>query len=211
MIAVLRDQHVRQKAGPGPAALDRPRRQGRLVEAFAAAAGQARPHDALHHEAAGDVLQFLGHILAQSLEMPAAVRAAFAWREDRLLARQMIRQGAAPGLLLRRRRWFGQRLGRLGDLLVLQGELELVESFRRGAEAPPAQTRKLMLELLDQQIAVAQLGVPRRQFGPGGQHHRLQCSDVVRQGMGFGEHGGSLPERVAEGKPESTQPVVKMP
>ena len=170
------------------------------MEAFAAAADQARPDDALHHEAAGDVLQLFGDIVAQPLETSAAVRAALARREDRLFARQMIRQGPAPGLLLRRRRRFGQHLGRPCDLLVLQPELELVERFRRGAETLPAQTCKLVLELLDQQIAVVQLGVPLRQFGPRGQHHRLQRGDVVRQGMGFAEHGGRLAERAAKGK-----------
>ena len=63
-------------------------------------------------------------------------------------------------------------------------------------------TRKLVLELLDQEITVVQLGVPRRQLGPRGQYHRLQRGDVVGQGMRLFEHGRTLPERAPEGKLE---------
>ena len=172
------------------------------MELLASAAGQARAHDALHHEAAGNVLQLLGHILAETLEAAAAVRAAPARREMRLLARQMIRKRAALRLPLGAGRRLRDRLRRLRDLLVLDAELKLVEGFGRGAEAMPAQAGKLMLEFLDQQIAVAQLGVPRRQLGPRGQHHRLQHGDVVGQGPGFVEHGRTLAQRPANGKPE---------
>ena len=149
------------------------------MELLAAAAGQTRAHDALHHEAARDVLQLLRHILAETLEATAAGPTALARREDRLFARQMIRQRAALGLALRGGRRFRQHVGRPRDLFVFDPELELVEGFRRGAEALPAQTRELVLELLDQKVAVAQLGVPRRQLGPRGQHHRLQRGNVV--------------------------------
>ena len=193
---------MRQKPGAGSPALDGPRRQRRLVEALAAAAGQARAHDALHHEAPGDVLQLLGHILAQPLEAAAAGATAIARRQHRLLARQMVRQGTALRLLLRIGWWIGNRVRRPRDLLVFDPELELVEGFRRGAEALPPQTRELVLELLDQKVAVAQLGVPRRQLGPRGHHHRLQRGDVVGQGMGLFEHRRMLPERAANGKPE---------
>ena len=114
----------------------------------------------------------------------------------------MLRQGAALRLPLRTGRRLGQRLRRPRDLFVLQPELELVEGLRGGPEALPAQTRKLMLELLDRKIAVTELGVPRRQFGPRGQHHRLQRGDVVGQGLSLFEHGRTLPERAAKGKPE---------
>ena len=87
VIAILRDQHMGQKAGAGTTALDRPRRQRRLVEAFATATGQARAHDALHHEAAGDVFQLLGDIFAEPLETAAAIGASLARRQNRLFAR----------------------------------------------------------------------------------------------------------------------------
>jgi len=114
----------------------------------------------------------------------------------------MVRQGAALRLLLRTRRRVRANLRGARDLLVLQPELELVEGLRGSAEALPAQAGKLAPELLDQQIAVAQFGIPRRQLGPRGQHHRLQRGDVVGQGLSLFEHGRTLPERAAKGKPE---------
>ena len=109
------------------------------MESLAAAAGQARTDDALHHEAAGDVLQLLRHVLAEPLETAAAVRAALARREMRLLARQAVRQGTALRLLLRGGRRPGRRLGRPRDLLVLQPELKLVEGLGGRPEALAAQ------------------------------------------------------------------------
>ncbi len=87
VIAILRVQRMRQKTGAGPAALDRPHRQRRLVELLASAAGQTRTHDALHHKAAGNVLQLLGDILAHPLQMASAGGAALVRRENRLLVR----------------------------------------------------------------------------------------------------------------------------
>ena len=184
---------MRQEAGTRTPALDRPRRQRRLMELLASAAGQARAHDALHHEATRDVLQLLGHILAETLEAAAAGGAMIARRENRLLARQMTGKRAALRLALGAGRRLRDRLRCLRDLLVLDPELKLVEGFGRGAETLPAQTRKLVLELLDQEVAVAQLGLR-------GQHHRLQRGDVVGQGPGFVEHGRTLAERPAKGK-----------
>ena len=114
----------------------------------------------------------------------------------------MLRQSAALRLPLRAGQRGRERLCSPRDLFVLQSEFELVEGLRGGAEALPAQARKLVLELLDQKIAVVQLGVPRRQFDPRGEHHRLQRGDIVGQGFGFIEHGGTLAERAANGKPE---------
>ena len=114
----------------------------------------------------------------------------------------MVRQGTALRLLLRIGWWIGNRVRRPRDLFVFDPELELVEGFRAGAEALPAQTRELVLEPLDQKVAVAQLGVTRRQLGPRGHHHRFQRGDVVGQGMRLFEHGPILPERAAKGKLE---------
>ena len=172
------------------------------MEPLAPATGQARAHDALHHEASRDVLQLLGDILAEPLETAAAIGASLARRQNRLFARQMLRQGAALRLSLRSGQRGRERLCSPRDLFVLQSELELVQGLRGGAETLPAQTRKLVLELLDRKIAVTELGVPRRQFGPRGEHHRLQSGDIVGQGSGFVEHGGTLAEKAAKGKPE---------
>ena len=64
-------------------------------------------------------------------------------------------------------------------LVVLRAQLGLVEGLRGRPKAPPAQARNLVLELLDQKIAVAPLGLPRRQLDPQGQHYRLQRGDIV--------------------------------
>ena len=145
---------MRQQAGTRAAALDRPRRQRRLVEPLAPATVQARAHDALHHEAAGDVFQLLGDIFAEPLETAAAIGASLARRKNRLFARQMLRQGAALRLSLRTGQRGRERLCSPRDLFVLQSELELVQGLRTDAETLPAQTRKLVLELLDRKIAV---------------------------------------------------------
>jgi len=52
-----------------------------LREGLAASAGQAWPHDPLHREVAGDVLQLFRHILAELLDRPAAVAAGLAGRQ----------------------------------------------------------------------------------------------------------------------------------
>ena len=114
------------------------RRQGRLVEPLATATGQARAHDALHHEAAGDVFQLLGDIFADPLETAAAIGASLARRQNRLFTRQMLRQGAALRLPFRSGRRLGRRLGRARDLLILQPELELVEA----SEVAPKRCRR---------------------------------------------------------------------
>ena len=119
--------------------------------------------------------------VTQPLEAAAAVRAALARRENPLLARHMVRKRAALGLVLGGGRRLGKHFRRPRDLLVVKPELKLVEGLRGGGEALPAQAGKLVPELLDQKIAVAQLRGPRRQLGPRGQHHRLQRGDVVGQ------------------------------
>ena len=98
MIAVLRDQHMRQQSRPRQAALDRTTRRFRLHDAVALRAAQLRAHMTNHHETGGHVLQHLRHILAQLAQFALALRAH---RFFRLVpagfARQMIGQGAARG------------------------------------------------------------------------------------------------------------------
>ena len=165
-----------QKAGAGATALDRTRLQRRLVEAFASATGQARAHDALHHEAAGDVFQLLGDIFAEALETVAAIGASLARRQEPSLhaADDPAGGGASVVFFVAGSRGSGSASAARAISSSSRPELELVEGLRGGAEALPAQTRKLVLELLDQKVAVAQLG-------PRGQHHRLQSGDIVGQ------------------------------
>lgn len=44
-----------------------------MHEAFAARAGQPGPDDAVHDKPTGDVFQFLGHILTDPTQAPAAI------------------------------------------------------------------------------------------------------------------------------------------
>ena len=62
------------------------------MECLTAGAGHARADDPVHDEAAGDIFQLFGYILAQLLEPAAARRAGLARREHRLKALQVIRQ-----------------------------------------------------------------------------------------------------------------------
>ena len=123
-----------QKAGAGTPLLDRARRQGGLGDRLANLAGQAGPDDPFDHEATGDVVQFLGHVIAQNLERAAAVLAGLARREHRLVPLQVIRQGLAPGVaLLLGFMTFGSRrfVRRFGDGRVLgEGHLQLIQALR---------------------------------------------------------------------------------
>ena len=69
MIAVLRLQHMSEQIGARPPALDRARRQRRLVEALAPGAGHTWAHDALDEQPGRNVLQLLGGVFAQALEV----------------------------------------------------------------------------------------------------------------------------------------------
>ena len=78
MISVFADQHMRQQAGAGSAALDRTRRQRRLDDGFAARAGFAGPDDTVHDKAARHILKLFGDIFAKGLQLAAAPRAIVA-------------------------------------------------------------------------------------------------------------------------------------
>ena len=97
MVGVLRHDHVCEHAGAGHRTRDRHRRHGRLYHRLALGARVGRPHMAHHFEAAGHILQNLGHVLAdfaQALE--AAARADAGGRLVPLIAaRQMLGQLAA--------------------------------------------------------------------------------------------------------------------
>ncbi len=114
VIAILRNQHMRQQRRPGQSALDGPRR-GRSLDhhALAGRAGELGPHVANHLEALRDVLQLLAHVFAELLQRSAAIRAALVFGSmcDGL-ARQMRRQGLALGPRL------GRRLGRTPSAVV---------------------------------------------------------------------------------------------
>ena len=93
VIAVFRDQHVRQQSRSGQAARDRTARRFRLHDLVAARAGQLRPHLPDHFEARRNVLQDLRNVFAQRLQLAAAVRTGRLLRQNLpRLARQLFRQ-----------------------------------------------------------------------------------------------------------------------
>ena len=145
--------------GAWPATLDRAAWQRGLLELLAAAAGHAGPDNAIYDEAAGDVLELFGDVLANALELAAAGVAGLASIEDLLLAGEMIRQWPAGGLLSRLggrcARW---RLGAALDLEIFKHQLELIEAFGRGAEAIAQLPVQPGAELRDHQIAQARIG-----------------------------------------------------
>ena len=101
MIAKLRDGDVRQQTRARLPARDRQRRHRRLHHGLAGAARVGGAHVTDHLEAAGDVLEDLGHILTH-LAQPIAAAGATGGR------RRLVR--------LRRA---GQMLGQLATALLL--------------------------------------------------------------------------------------------
>ena len=96
VVTVFRHEHVGEEPRSGPPALDRARRQLRLMEAIAPSAGQPWANEPLDHEARRDVLQLLGDVLAQALQIGAAVGALLPWGENRLFTGKVFGQGATP-------------------------------------------------------------------------------------------------------------------
>ena len=134
MIGVFIDQHMSQQAGSGAPALNRARRQCSLCDPLAARTGHARAHDPIHHKATRNIFQFLGDILTKAFELAAAGGAGIAHFQNRLIARQMIRQWAAFWLLLLfgiiGRGLWRRRLRRSRNLFLFKREFKLVEAFR---------------------------------------------------------------------------------
>ena len=188
MVGILADQNVGEQARTGTAALDRARRQRGLHEAFAAGAGKARPDNAVHDEAAGNVFQLLGHILADPAQAPAAISAGVgAWGQLDLHPRDVVGDWAALRFVLlldvRQLHPGCHRSG--GDLARLEGQLKLLGRLGRRPEPVRAVPRQLMAELLDQDRLRLHLGQKPR-------GEAAQLLGVFRQGQGLIEHAGSL-------------------
>src|SRR5581483_301386 len=159
--------------------------------ALAARAGGSDVADNL--EAAGYVLQYLGHALADLAQLAAAAGFAHAGRRVHdVAARQPGRQltallpagGCRAGrdrrsvgdlLLVRRRGWRGSlRRCRL-DLLERQLELldAALDALRARAELLPAEPGELGLQLLGLQRLLDQAGLGRGELGRACREHRL--------------------------------------
>jgi hypothetical protein len=104
-------------------------------------------------------LELFGGAFANALELAATGVAGRTGIKDMLLAREMIRQWPAGGLLSRlgwrRARW---RLGAAENLEIFKHQLELIEAFGRGAEAVTQLFVQPRAELRNHQIAQARIG-----------------------------------------------------
>ena len=103
-----------------------------MGEAIAAGTGHPGPDDPVHDKAAGDVFQFLGHILAQAAQFAAALGASRVGRgQFDLDAGNVIRDRFALRLvgrcILRQTQLCGHRGN--GDLGGLQRQLQLFGSL----------------------------------------------------------------------------------
>ena len=192
VVDILAHQHMGEQPGTGTAALNGLGGQRRLGEALAARAGQARAHDPVHHEPAGHILELLRHVLTDPPQRSPAPNAAVAlWKELDLLARDVVRDRAALGLIPLfhiRQPQLGRHRGR-GDLAGLEGQLQLLGRLGRGAEPVGAVAGELMAQLLDQKRLRLDLGQEPRRKGP-------QVLGVMGQRSGFVQHGASLAGRV---------------
>ena len=190
MVAVLGDQDVGEEPRPRPTPLDRPGWQRRLHEALATPAGEARPRDAVHDEAPGDVLELLGDILAQAPQAAPAARAGvLAGRDLDLHARDVVRDRAALRragflvlILLGKPQPTHDRSGR--DLARLECEVELIRALAGGPVAVRPVPCELMAELLDQ----GGLGL---HLGDQEPRERLQVTGVFGERCCLVEHGRS--------------------
>src|SRR5471032_1865724 len=99
----FRPIYVWRQTRAGDAALNWSAWRRRLDDGVAAGARQLGAHMADHTEAGRYELQLFGHVLAQRAQAATAGRTSIGRRHiDHLVARQMIRQRSAHGLLARR-------------------------------------------------------------------------------------------------------------
>lgn len=126
MIGVFADQHMGQETRPWTPALNGSRGQRGLKEPFAAGACEARPDDAVHDEAAGNIFQFLGDVLADPAQAPAALGTGIGTGgQFHLHPGNVVRDRAALGfvLLLDVRELHPRRHRGCRDLAGLEGQL----------------------------------------------------------------------------------------
>ena len=153
VVGILADQDMGQETRAGAAPLYGPRGQRGLDEAFAAGAGQARPHDAVHEEAPGDVFQFFRDFFPDPAQAPAAIGTGLRARgQFDLHPRDVVRDRAALGfvLLLDVRQLHPRRHRSGGDLAGLKGKLKLFRRLGRRPEPMRPVACQLMAQLLDQ-------------------------------------------------------------
>ena len=185
MVGVLADQYVGEQSGSRSAAFDGPRRQRRLGEAVAACAGEARTCDPVHDEPSRDVLELLGHILAD-LPKPATASGAVICLGQKMdhRARHVIGNGSALGLALLLgglRQAQLRRHGGRGQLARLERQLQLIGRLGRSSKPVRTVPGKLVAQLLDQDRLRLHLRDQALREG-------AQIIGIVREGGGLVEH-----------------------
>ena len=203
MVGVFADQHMGQETRPGATAFNWARGQRGLDEAFTAGAGQPGAHDPVHDEAAGDILQFFGDILADPAQAPATIGTGVrARRQFHLHPGNVIRDRTTLRLILLFdvRQLHPRRHGSSGDLAGLEGQLQLFSGLGRRPEPVRPVPGQLVAQLLDQD----RLRLHLRQEPRG---EAAQLLGVFRQGQGVIEHTGSLSHCIPCGNPSLASPA----
>jgi len=157
-----------QKAGTRPPMLNGEHGRRNLQNPIAMPTGELRADRPDDLEPRRDVFQGLGNVLADLPQPTATLMAGVTRAENYLFARQMIRQ--RPALRLDLGKFcLAADIGclwrfRARRLDVFEHQLQLlnhmVEGFGLRAEAMPSEIGKLQLQLLDQQVFRANLGIP---------------------------------------------------
>jgi len=186
VIGVFGNQHVRHRRLGRQAALDEARQGRRLDDdVLAAAAGVFGPAHDKHAELCRNDVELLAHVLADPVKRPFAARAGLVLDvDDRLDARQMLRQGAAVGAPFARP--FHARGRRLRFGLCRRLRVALLDVFERKQqlivrEALGAAAEAVTLQVLDD------LNEPFCALALGDQH-RLQRLWIVGKRLGGLRH-----------------------
>ena len=190
MHAELVEQDRRQQLRADEAARRGMERCRRLADLLAIAAGELFPHRLDQLEPARDLLQRLGHILAQLRQARSAAACtarrgldddalAFDVVRPRLAHRPLAREGA-HGLGFRRGGTCGKLiLARRGDEFF-ELQFQLLDQPRRALGALPVQ---FALELLDPQLEVRDQRLVGRQLRPRTGSYRLGLQPRLTLGL----------------------------
>ncbi len=188
MVGVLGHEHMREETGAGATALDRHGRRGRLHDALARAAAEARADVTHDPERGGDVVELLGHVLAHAPHRAAAVGAHARRLVQHVLARQVVGERLAMRLgEVPRSRDCGRNTGGRFGLGLFQSELQLVRFARqalgRAAERHASEPGDLHPQLLQLRVRDHQHGLQQAhivgQRGGVEQHDRLYQSGTA--------------------------------
>jgi len=227
MIGILADQHVSQQTRPRTAPLDGPRGQRRLNKLLAAGASQPGANDPVHDKPAGDVFQFVDHILTDPAQAATAIGTGIGSRaEFHLHPRDVVRDRAALGfvLLLDVRQLHPRRHRGGSNLAGLQRQLQLFRCLRRGPEPVRPVSRELMSRSSFRSVHWTARSCCAGQFltldqdrlslhlGQKPRGEAAQLLGVFGQGHGLIEHAGSLSHCIPCGNPSlAGRQIIPLP